>query len=211
MWMTSKISHLFGCIALTGAAVAPLLLSATPLRADPPDPSVVVGSFDDALLAAMGQAKTLGYRGRYELLKAAVSQTFDIRTMTRAAVGLSWAQLSESQKDRLVDAFQDFITATFARRFDDSAGEKFEVKGTRMITGGVLVENHLVELSGERIRINFLIHETVNGWEAVDIYLDGTISELAVRRSEFTAILRQSGPEGLIATLESKTQQLAMN
>lgn len=204
----SKIAHLAARAALTAA---PLLLGAAPLRADPPEPASVVGHFDDTLLAAMGRAKTLGYRGRYDLLEPAVNQTFDIPAMTRTAFGPGWAGLSEDQKTRLTDAFGRFITATFAERFDDFGGETFEVQGAKPITGGTLVENHLVKPSGERVRINYLTHQTANGWSAIDIYLDGTISELAVRRSEFTAILRRSGPEGLIAALDLKTQQLAMN
>src|SRR5260221_5035924 len=156
--MRNKIVHLAGRLAVTGSVVAPLLLGATPLRASPLDPAVVVGSFDDTLLAVMSQAKTLGYRGRYKLLEPTVSQTFDIRTMTRTAVGLSWAELSETQKDRLTEAFYHFITATFAKRFDDLAGEKFEAQGVRMIAGGIFVETHLVQPSGEQIRINFLTH-----------------------------------------------------
>ena len=158
----------------------------------------------------MKQADRLGIQGRYDKLAPAIRATFDMAAMTRIAVGLGWAGLSESQKSRLTDAFGRFITATFAERFDDFSGETFEVRGATPITAGVLVENHLVKPNGEHIRINYLTHQTANGWEAVDVYLDGTISELAVRRSEFTSILKQSGPEGLIAALERKSQQLAM-
>ena len=196
---------------LTGLAVAPLLLlGAAPLRADSREPAAIVEHFDNTLLAAMSGAKTLGYRGRYDLLEPVVNKTFDVPAMTRIAVGLGWAGLSESQKSRLTDAFGRFITATFAERFDDFSGETFEVRGATPISAGVLVENHLVKPNGEHIRINYLTHQTANGWEAFDVYLDGTISELAVRRSEFTSILKQSGPEGLIAALERKTQQLAI-
>jgi phospholipid transport system substrate-binding protein len=211
VWTMNNIAHLAARSALSVSVVAPLLLGAAPLRADSREPAAVVAYFDDTLLAAMGGAKTLGYRGRYDLLEPAIKETFDIPAMTRIAVGLGWAGLSESQKSRLTDAFRRFITATFAERFDDFGGEKFEVQDAKPITGGILVENHLVKPDGERIRINYLTHQTANGWEAIDVYLDGTISELAVRRSEFTAILKRSGPEELIATLERKTQQLAMN
>jgi phospholipid transport system substrate-binding protein len=207
----NKIGHLVARAALTGSFAASLLLGVAPLHADTGEPAAVVGNFDDTLLVVMGQAKMLGYRGRYDILEPAIDKAFDVPAMTRTAVGPGWAGLSESQRSRLTDAFRRFITATFAVRFDDYGGERFEVQGAKPMTGGVLVENHLVKSNGERVRINYLTHQTANGWGAIDIYLDGTISELAVRRSEFTAVLKQSGPEGLIATLERKTQQLAVN
>ena len=211
MRVMKKVARLAAHAALTGSIATSLLMPAAPLHADTGEPAVVVGHLDDTLLAVMGQAKTLGYRGRYDILAPTIGKTFDIPAMTRIAVGPGWAGLSESQKSRLTDAFGRFITATFASRFDDYGGEKFEIEGARPISGGTLVENQLVKPNGERVRINYLTHQTANGWEAIDVFLDGTISELAVRRSEFTAILKQSGPDGLVATLERKTQQLAMN
>jgi phospholipid transport system substrate-binding protein len=197
-------------VALGSLVVALLVTAAVPSHAEPREPSVVVQTFDDRLLAAMSGAKTLGYRGRYDLLEPAVNETFDIPAMVRIAVGPDWARVSESQKARLIEAFARFITATFAERFDDFGGEKFEVGAAMPIAAGVLVENQLVKPDGQRVRIDYLTHQTANGWEAIDVYLDGTISELAVRRSEFTSILKRSGPEGLIAVLVDKTQQLAM-
>ena len=41
-----------------------------------------------------------------------------------------------------------------------------------------------------------------------DIYLDGAISEVATRRSEFAAILRADGVDGLIAALNRKADML---
>jgi phospholipid transport system substrate-binding protein len=45
-------------------------------------------------------------------------------------------------------------------------------------------------------------------WKVVDVYLTGTISELATRRSEFAAILKSGGPSTLIESLRQKTEKL---
>jgi phospholipid transport system substrate-binding protein len=44
-----------------------------------------------------------------------------------------------------------------------------------------------------------------DNWLIFDIYLDGAISEVATRRSEFAAILKTEGIDGLIAALNRKT------
>jgi phospholipid transport system substrate-binding protein len=194
-------------LAVLGAVLP--FLGTVPLDAAQLEPKAIVSHFDDALLTVMGQAKKLGYQGRYSTLAPLIGETFDIPTMTRIAIGPSWSGLPEDQRNRLIAAFGHFIVATYAERFDGYGGEKFEVQGATPMAGGMLVENQLVKPDGTRVRINYLTHLTNDGWQAIDVYLDGTISELAVRRSEFTSILRQSGSEGLIAALEQKTQQLA--
>ena len=45
-------------------------------------------------------------------------------------------------------------------------------------------------------------------WLIADIYLDGAISEVATRRSEFAAILKSRGIDGLIAALNRKADTL---
>jgi len=47
-----------------------------------------------------------------------------------------------------------------------------------------------------------------DGWLISDIYLDGAISEVATRRSEFAAILKNEGVDGLIAALNRKADVL---
>jgi phospholipid transport system substrate-binding protein len=194
--------------ALVGAILVVCLVCASvPLRAAPLEPaSVVVDAFNDELLAAMKHGGKLSFRARYDILAGVVDKTFDIALMTRMAVGPGWAALPEDQQRRITDAFRRFITTIFAARFDDYAGETFVIQGGRAMGPGTLVENLLVMPGGERIQINYLMHETAEGWRAVDVYLNGTISELAVHRSEFTAILKRSGPEGLIAELDRKSQ-----
>src|SRR5262249_35245012 len=48
-------------------------------------------------------------------------------------------------------------------------------------------------------------------WLISDIYLDGAISEVATRRSEFGAILKHEGFDGLIAALNRKANTLTAN
>jgi phospholipid transport system substrate-binding protein len=46
------------------------------------------------------------------------------------------------------------------------------------------------------------------GWQIVDVYLAGTVSELATRRSEFSSVMRRGGAEALVDALQKKTAQL---
>jgi len=53
-----------------------------------------------------------------------------------------------------------------------------------------------------------MMHRNGEGWLISDIYLDGAISEVVTRRSEFAATLKNDGVDGLIAALNRKADIL---
>ena len=66
----------------------------------------------------------------------------------------------------------------------------------------------LLQSNGEPITLNYLMRDSGGSWKVVDVYLTGTISELATRRSEFAALLKSGGPNTLIESLRQKTDKL---
>jgi phospholipid transport system substrate-binding protein len=157
----------------------------------------------------MKQAKELGIRGRYEKLAPAIRGTFDLAAMTRIAVGPDWNSIPPEQQVALVDSFTRMTNATYASRFDGYSGERFEVEPTpEARTSGRIVRTKLIQSTGEPIALNYLMRGADDNWKVVDVYLSGTISELATRRSEFGAILKSGGPNALIESLRQQTEKL---
>jgi phospholipid transport system substrate-binding protein len=76
---------------------------------------------------------------------------------------------------------------------------------------GVMVKSQIVKANGEPVKVDYMMRRNGEGWLISDIYLDGAISEVATRRSEFAAILKTEGIDGLISALNRKTEVLAMN
>ena len=65
-----------------------------------------------------------------------------------------------------------------------------------------------VKANGEPVKIDYMMRRNGDSWLISDIYLDGAISEVATRRSEFAAILKSQGIDGLIAALNRKADIL---
>ena len=103
----------------------------------------------------------------------------------------------------------DLTIATYASRFDGYSGERFEVEPvSEARTTGRIVRTKLLQSNGEAITLNYLLRDSGGNWKVVDIYLTGTISELATRRSEFAALLKSGGPSTLIESLRQRTEKL---
>ena len=179
------------------------------LRAQEVGPRVVVSTFQDTLIATMKEAGPLGFEGRYKRLQPAMEAAFDLEQMTRIVVGGRWAKLSEGERKEVVDLFRRFSVSTYASEFTGYDGEQFEVDGDSAQASGTIVETRIVFKKGAPIELNSLLRQTPPGWRIVDVYLDGSISELARRRAEFASIMRSHGVDGLIALLKKKNEELA--
>ena len=73
---------------------------------------------------------------------------------------------------------------------------------------GVMVRSQIIKANGEPVKVDYMMHRNGEGWLISDIYLDGAISEVATRRSEFATILRNEGIDGLITALNRKADIL---
>lgn len=173
------------------------------------DPVRTVEALHAALLDVMQRASLLGRSGRAARLAPALEAAYDLPFMARTASGAAWKGMDAPTQARIVEAFRAYTVATYADRFDGWSGERFETVGAPSATAqGTRVETRIVGETAAPVRLDYLLRESGGAWRIVDVYLTGTISELATRRAEFTAILRRGGPEELIRTLERQATRL---
>jgi phospholipid transport system substrate-binding protein len=179
-----------------------------PAHAAPASGGATVQGLYDALLSTMKNGRILGQSGRFTQLAPVICRSFDIASMARLSVGPSWGGLTEAQRQQVTDSFGRYISAIYADRFDSYDGQKLEVTGEQPATAGVMVKSQIIKASGEPVKVDYMMRRSGDGWLIADIYLDGAISEVATRRSEFATILRTEGIDGLIAALNRKADLL---
>ena len=172
-------------------------------------PSAVVEGFHQSLLATMKSADELKVRGRYRKLEPEVEGAFNLAFMIQVAVGTKWRSASDDEKTKLIDAFKRLSVGTYASRFDGFSGERFETLNEQDGPGGArLVYTRIVRPNKEPVPLTYVMRKFDDTWRVYDVIVSGGISELAVRRSEYNAILNDSGPSGLIARLNQKADQM---
>jgi phospholipid transport system substrate-binding protein len=205
IFMTSRR---FSVLALSLGAFATL----APARAAAEStPQETVQALCDALISAMKQGPTLGYSGRRHALEPEIRKALNLPLMTRLVMGPPWRTLTAEQQQQMVEAFSDYSIATYANRFSSYSGERFTVDSapTRLASGDVIVHSQLKTGDPEPVRLDYLMREGDGRWQVIDVFLSGTISELAARRSEFSSVLRRGGTEALIDLLRKKVAELS--
>lgn len=202
---TRSAARLLACLVLFGA------LGAVPSAGETPVPSTfdVVERLHAELLTVMKGADTLGYQGRYDKLDPVIHDTFDTDFMAEKSVGRYWKKLSDPEREQLLATLGRYTVANYAGRFDAWTGQAFEtVRAEDSLAGTVLVHTRLIDPGNEDVQLNYRLREVEGRWKIIDIYLNGTVSELALRRSEYSALIKREGLDALIAALDQKIVDL---
>lgn len=198
--------------SLAFAVAALLLVGGAAARGDSiaPGPTAVVEAFHGEIIATMKEAETLGFQGRYDRLKPALERTFDLGFMAEKSIGRHWRKLEPADQEHMRDVFARFTLSTYASRFSGYGGERFETREEQAAPRDtVFVRTRLVRTDGEdSVEINYRLHRSEAGWRVIDVLLRGTVSELALRRSEYSSVIKRDGFPKLIETLEQKIDDL---
>jgi len=166
----------------------------------------VVENFQSDLIAVMKEGKQLGYTGRYEKLKEAVANSHDLSKIARIVVGKEGEKLSEQQQQKLDEVFSQLSIASYAHNFKDYSGESFVFDSEEQTTrGGVVVHSHLVIPDDKPVKFDYMLKEKGNSWRIINIIANG-VSDLALKRSEYTTILQREGFDALIAKINEKIE-----
>lgn len=192
-------------------ALSPVVASAQQIAAVPAQQAAaqqVVEKFQDQLLGVMKNADTLGLDGRRAKLTPAVEQTFDLKYMAQVSVGPAWESMTPAQRDELVELFRRMTVSTYAARFKGYSGQTWKVEAAQATPqDAIYVRTVLTDPGKDKVAIDYLLRNTDGTWKIADVYLS-RISELAVRRSEYSAVVRRDGVDKLLATLEQKVKDV---
>ncbi|HET6182161.1 MAG TPA: ABC transporter substrate-binding protein [Acetobacteraceae bacterium] len=207
---------LLGALALGLAAGVALRSAPQPALAQTTQTSPVVlapiETLGQSLLTVMKEGHKTPFAQRVQALAPSIENALNIPEILREAVGPGWSQLTPEQQSRLLSAFRQYTVATFVENFDSYDGQTISVSPTtRPLSGGAqVVRTTITSANGQTTHtIDYVMRQTSDGaWKATDVLADGTISRVAVLRSDFASMLEHGGAPALEASLQEKTQKL---
>jgi phospholipid transport system substrate-binding protein len=198
----------FGIAALAGATAWHPAIAQTAANASPTAP---IERLDNALLATMKAANGMSFEARYATLEPIITQVFNLDAVLAASVGLSWATMPDAQKATLAQAFRRYTVSSYVSNFNSYKGQTFEIapSARTLANGEVIVQTRLMRPNDAPLKLDYVMRGGTAGWQAVDVLTDGSISRVAVQRSDFRQLLASGGVHGLAAGLERKVSNLS--
>jgi phospholipid transport system substrate-binding protein len=193
------------------AAVAALVLTMRPSGVPAEETaSKTVERLNAAIAEILPKAEQLGYAGRFERLKPVMAEAFDVDFMAEKSLGRHWKDLSDEQKKQWTDAFREFTIANYAANLDRNTGQRFELLGEEPAEHDtVLVRGRVIDPAAAPFDLNYRLHRTAKGPRIIDVQIKGTVSELALRRADFTSVVARDGFDALLGTIRSRIADLA--
>jgi phospholipid transport system substrate-binding protein len=172
--------------------------------ASPETARQVITKFQTTLLEVMKQGKKLGYAGRYKELKPAIKASHDLTKITRIVIGNQWKKLSTEQKKEMIQVFTELSIASYAHNFKDFSGESFKFESEEETARGGMIVRTFFLIPGEKdVSFDYMLKKKGDSWLIINIIANG-VSDLALKRSEYSSILKREGFDVLIEKINEK-------
>jgi len=194
--MYRTLSLVFGALLALGAMAQEM------------KPDELVRKVTEDVMTAVKTDKQLAAGDKQRALKLAeekVLPLIDFREATRLAVGRAWRDASKEQQERLVAEFRRMLVRTYSNAISAYEGQTVKVQPVHMKADDtdVTVRNQYIRPGGKPVQLDYQMHKTADGWKIYDIIVEG-VSLVLTYRSEFDAVVKQQGVDGLIKRLAEK-------
>jgi phospholipid transport system substrate-binding protein len=197
---------------LAGIALVSLLPAGAHAKAaGDTDPAAAIQALNSALLAAMKAGGQAPVAHRFAIVAPAVDQAFDLQNVLKNSVGPRWASLPDDERTRLLAAFRRYTVCNYVANFDTWSGQSFRIDANPRVLSPTqtVVQTWLVPASEAPVEFSYVMQQTSDGWKAVDVLVAGSISRVAVQRSDFRGLLASGGVPALLSSLERKATDLS--
>jgi phospholipid transport system substrate-binding protein len=165
----------------------------------------------DGLLEIMHMGRSTPFERRLEVFTPIVDKVFDLETILRASVGPAWNGLAPDEQEMLRNAFRHYTVASYVNSFDSFNGQRFTIAPDARAVGNgdMIVQTKIIPASGGGHDLDYVMRQNNGGWRVVDVLADGSISRVAVQRSDFRRLLSRGGVTALASSLRQKFADLS--
>ena len=141
-----------------------------------------------------------------------VSDTYDLERMLFLIIGDAWKVSEDKPRANLKKVFEEYIAKNYIRRFSSIKKLEFEKLNINEVGNNyVMAKTKLIINSNEKVAFSYLLNQTNKNWKIFDVLIDGSISEIATKKSEFKNFTKENDLRPLLEALKKKNSMLLNN
>lgn len=173
----------------------------------PANPAMVMASQDADVVAAAksfieGMAQraidfladqSLGQADKSSKFKVLLSDSFDLKTIGRFALGRYWKVATPAEQSEYLRLFENMVVDVYSNRFKDYQGQDLVVDSAKPEGDrDVLVTTYIVPPTGPKVQVDWRVRGKDGRYRIVDIIVEG-VSMAVTQRSEFASVIQSGG------------------
>jgi len=143
---------------------------------------------------------------KLELIDDMVQNSYDLEKMGKMIIGVDWKKNDKINQTEFINAFKRFISVNYFKRFNKIDKLDFEYHTVEVIGDKFRLARVILIADNEKVNIDYLLNFKNEKWKIFDVLLDGSVSEISTKKSDFKKILNEEGIQGLIKNLRIRNQ-----
>jgi phospholipid transport system substrate-binding protein len=154
-------------------------------------------------------AKSVTPSERQMRFRKLMLESFDLKGVGKWVLGRYWRRASSDERTAYLNLFEEFIIATYTKRFKAYANSKLQINGTTSRKNSAFVKTQINRNNAKPVRLVWRVNFSDGRYQIIDIVVEG-VSWIQTQRSEFVSVIRNSGGKvsGLIKALTKKVNYL---
>ena len=141
-----------------------------------------------------------------EMIDDVVKNSYDLEKMGKIIIGVDWKQIDTKTQKEFVNVFKRFISVNYFRRFNKINELNFENQTVKLVGDKFKLARVILTADNEKLKIDYLLSFKNEKWKIFDVLIDGSISEVATKKSDFKKIIKEEGVSGLVKNLRIRNQ-----
>lgn len=143
----------------------------------------------------------------FDIIRNTIKKTYDTEKMGKMIVGKKWKKQDKPSKDQFIKVFEEYIASNYLRKFSKMKKLEFKILNTEKIGDRYkLTKVNLLINTKDELSISYLMHLNKDEWRIFDVLIDGSISEVATKKSEFSETINKYGLKKLTSILKKKNE-----
>ena len=131
--------------------------------------------------------------------------------IAQIALGSHWKTLNDEQKNAFIDRLTELSIATYAAQFNGYSGESFKYDSEQgMKSNRITLRYQLVAPKEKPVVFEYVLGQSNGQWAIINIVVDG-ISDLALKKAQYTSVIEREGFDNLLNKLSQKIYDYANN
>jgi phospholipid transport system substrate-binding protein len=173
------------------------------------DPTAVVRDTAETVLSSLrtDKARYQDDQALFALVREVVFPRIDRERVAQWVLGANWRTATPAQRERFIQEFSDLLLRTYGTALRQYDSEKLNYLPSQVAPGAdrATVRTEIIRPDGPKVSVDYLLTNRSGDWKVYDIIIEN-VSLVVTYRSEYAAIIKRDGMDGLLKQLADRNR-----